>query len=180
MKIKALAAAAMLATAGFAAPSQAAVIPFLDVVAGPAVISYGSSYNFSHNIADPGPLSVNLGSDTILSALLNVVLQDVGGPEQVEISFDLGPFLPVTGDVPDIGQNYAFNLGDISGSLIASLQTDGILDVTLQVTSVGSSVIFSNSTLTGTADRVPEPAAMFLIGSGLAALGLMRRKAQKA
>ncbi|MCW5749708.1 MAG: PEP-CTERM sorting domain-containing protein [Alphaproteobacteria bacterium] len=177
--IKAAAGAAVLAF-GLAGGAQAAIIPFTDVVMGPVTLTVGGTdtHSFTHDIND----SINIATDIIGGGNLAIVLQDIGGSESTQISFDLGSFIALSGNVSNAGET--FNFGLATFNLIASLQADGLLGVRIKVIQQGSglasNVVFSSSTLTGFAERpdqnVPEPAALLLLGGGLLGLAALRRR----
>jgi hypothetical protein len=189
MRFLPIAFAAMMFSAliGFVSPAHALVIPFNDVVSYEPSgfllkangVSAPSSITYTHDITD----SINVATDIVTDGTLTVRLLDVGGSESTQIKVDLGIFSPLTGNVPNAGNVFFFDIDtDLSGSLMASLQTDGKLNVTVKVLQQGgpvSDVLFASSTLVGVAERedtqIPEPSSLFLLGAGLVGLTAVRR-----
>jgi len=172
--------AAILAV-GFVSSASAGLVTFTDVVNGPIRFVEDTDFHYRHNLLDNGPGSLNLATDTIQDAVLAIALRDDGGNEEVKVRFNLGKFTTFAENVPDTGRTFTFDLGTLSGNLIAWLQQDGTLDVTLRVDEHGTGdadVIFASSTMTGTADRVdlPEPTSMALLAGGVVAVRFARRR----
>jgi hypothetical protein len=194
----ACAALAACVLAGVASPAQAAPIVFNDVISGGlsgTLLKEGgtTSITFTHDIT----AIFNPAIDTIQSGTLTIVVSDPppGGSEQTQIKFASGSFFNLTAG-GNIGANASidFTLGTIYGGvdILADLQTDGKLGITLQVLHQGgpqaSDYVFNSSTLHGTAEhqqeqvvqerqeqQVPEASSLLLLGSGLLGLAAMRR-----
>jgi hypothetical protein len=189
--LSAYAALMFSALVGLASPANALVIPFADVVSYEPLgfllkangIGAPNSITYTHDITD----SIDVATDIITGGTLTVRLLDVGGSESTQIKFDLGAFITLTGNVPDAGTVVLFNIDtDLSASLMASLQTDGKLNVTVKVLQHGgpvSDVLLASSTLVGTAERedtrIPEPSSLFLLGAGLIGMATVQRRRQR-
>src|SRR3954447_5648057 len=150
------------ALAGVKSPAQAAPIVFNDVISGGPTgtrltVGGTSSLTFTHDIT----AGFNPATDTIQNGTLTIVVSDPppGGAEQAQIKFASGSFINLTPG-GNIGANDSidFTLGNIYGGvdILADLQADGKLSVTLQVLQQGrglaSDFVFNSSTLHGTTE----------------------------
>jgi hypothetical protein len=169
------------ALAGFAAPASAAVITITDVVNGPVTVlsGPGNAFSYTHDISPP----FNPATDTILGGTLAIQVSNPTGDQQsLQIRFDAGDFIN-EGTIPTSPPptTYTFAIdGSTFGNvdLLNELQTTGALQVTLRMVGgapASSSFVFDKSTLEVTVETVPEPASLFLVGSGLLGLAAMRR-----
>ncbi len=131
----------------------------------------------------------NPATDTILGGTLTIQISNPNGATgNLQIAFDGGSFINQGTPASPGPTTYTFNVdGTVYGSPIgvdikADLQADGELQVTVRLVGGGSpgseSVVFDKSTLEGTFETprtIPEPASLFLLGSGLLGLAAVRR-----
>jgi hypothetical protein len=139
------------------------------------ITTSNSPYSYVHNLLDNGYVV----GRPITSATIDILLTDDIELLQEKVSFYFDNILSGTAsNVPSWlfgSENYHFNL-------TTSLLTDGLLNVSLSVGCNGSifgacilpqDVIFQKSTLT--ANVVPEPATLGILGLGLLGMAGMRR-----
>jgi hypothetical protein len=155
----------------FSSFASAAIIT--DTVSQNAYVGYWSSFNYQHNLMEPGDDPFALGSAE--SANLEVSISDDGGLfdgwetilVQVE-NFDFD-----TGGILFSASNF---INDLEVNALASLNSDGILDVTIYSILgdfyVGDSIL----TVTTSDSAVPEPSILALFGAGLLGLGFARKQ----
>ena len=176
--------------------SNATIYTFTDVVnPDPDVlISFGNdkSYSFSHSILDDG---YNVLTDSITDASIVLNFKDEStdaAAESVSFTFDLSPFGT---QIITSGATFTATFSDLS--LIELLSADGILNVEIYNAGITNShqanrsdFLFLGSTLTVyvdgtsnedpspplTAQAIPEPATLALMGVGCAGLGWASRK----
>ena len=124
------AAGALLLAAGVAIAGSASAAPIIDVITGgPTNVQVGTPYSFTHDLADAG---YTVGSDTIASAGLVIVLTDDRGNETYTISFGAVP--QVNDFTANISGNTSFTFSILAPSL-ADLNATGELGVTISATS---------------------------------------------
>lgn len=156
----------------FSSFASAAIIT--DTVVQNQYVNWWGSYDFQHNLLESGDDPFALGS--AISANLEISISDDGGwfdgwetiLVQVE-NFDFD-----TGGVLFSASNF---INDLQVNALASLNADGILDVS--ITSVLGDFYVGNSILTVvTSDSasVPEPSMLVLFGAGLLGLGLAKKQ----
>lgn len=138
-------------------------------------IGFWGSENYTHDINDNG---FNIATDFLANYSLNVALHDDGGRyDGFEIALINQP-----GFLADGFYNFDYANNDFGWSLagLAQLNTTGLLSIS--VDSWWGDFYLDSSTLNASGcSPVPEPATMFLFGSGLAAFaGKRLRKRQKA
>ena len=138
-----------------------------------AVLAPGSTYDSaaagtSFDLRDNGvPATASVNWALVAFTLLNldgkseIVQADLNGDDLYGLSSPFG---------------FSAFGGLISGSVISSLNTTGVLDYTLSILAGNSSVIVSQGALIADVKSVPEPATLSLLGAGLVAMGLTRRR----
>ena len=153
----------------FGASAGAATIT--DTVTQDAYVSFLGSHTYTHDITDQGFVP-----GSAISGSLQISIYDDARdrldflPELVLVIVDSFDF--------DSG---GLTFGNFDNSLgiqaLGSLNADGLLQVKVQ--SLIGDFRVGNSTLSVEVSEVPVPGTLGLLGAGLAALGLVRRKAAR-
>ena len=153
----------------FGASAGAATIT--DTVTQDAYVSFLGSHTYTHDITDWGFVP-----GSAISGSLQISIYDDARdrldfvPELVLVIVDSFDF--------DSG---GLTVGNFDNSLgiqaLGSLNADGLLQVKVQ--SLIGDFRVGNSTLSVEVSEVPVPGTLGLLGAGLAALGLVRRKAAR-
>ena len=153
----------------FGASAGAATIT--DTVTQDAYVSFLGSHTYTHDITDGGFVP-----GSAISGSLQISIYDDARdrldflPEVVLVIVDSFDF--------DSG---GLTFGNFDNSLgiqaLGSLNADGLLQVKVQ--SLIGDFRVGNSTLSVEVSEVPVPGTLGLLGAGLAALGLVRRKAAR-
>lgn len=164
--------------------AQAVPITFTDHhnvsgILGVFISSSNPTYSYQHLLAGFNP-----ASDTLTNASLGLRFLDDLDPRQAEtayLTFNGTPGAAFT--VPNFALRNLFG-GTVSTAVSVSTLSTGLLNVTLS--RVSGDFFFLHSTLAANGDRsspppapAPEPGTLLLLGSGLAGLGLWRRKRAK-
>jgi len=157
--------------------NNANAIPYTweDSIAANVFFSHlGQTHTFTHYITDNGFVA---GEDNVSSAELNLALSDDGND-----SFEL-LWIHLPGPDALVEVNYTNVVLGLSLQGIAMLNAQGRLTVTLidlfgDFNFNGSTLIAYGEKNSG-ANPVPEPATIFLMGSGLLGVGIVLRKKVK-
>jgi hypothetical protein len=153
----------------FGASAGAATIT--DTISQDAYVTFFGSHTYTHNIIDDGFVP-----GSAISGSLQISIYD-----DARDRFDLLPELVlVIVDSFDFDSG-GLTFGNFDNSLgvqaLGSLNADGLLQVKVQ--SLWGDFRVGTSTLSVEVSEVPVPGTLGLLGAGLAALGLARRKAAR-
>jgi hypothetical protein len=153
----------------FGASAGAATIT--DTISQDAYVTFFGSHTYTHDITDDGFVP-----GSAISGSLQISIYD-----DARDRFDLLPeFVLVIVDSFDFDSG-GLTFGNFDNSLgvqaLGSLNADGMLQVTVQ--SLWGDFRVGESILSVEVSEVPVPGTLGLLGAGLAALGLARRKAAR-
>jgi hypothetical protein len=138
-----------------------------------------SALSFVHDITDSGFV---VGLDSITSATVAIHLTDENGSEDYTYTIGVGQ-IETASNVPTNSTDvYTLTVGSL-----ADLQADGMISVTITITSANNnnSFNFADSLLTAEVTRgefvpeqneTPEPGTLLLLGAGVAAFGWRSRR----
>ncbi len=175
MRIQKLTSAAIALVAAqllWSAPVQATLISSVQNIN--AVLSADSpTYSGTFDLTSDGVPD----SATVNWAVVGFTLLDFDGHSDKVSALLAGDEL-----LSGISNPIGFSLfgGLLSGSVVSSLNTSGLLDYTLSFIKGRSSVIVSQGALVADVKSVPEPGTLSLLGAGLLAGWLGRKRLARA
>jgi hypothetical protein len=151
--------------------ASAGAAPITDTISQDAYVTFFGSHTYTHDITDDGFVP-----GSAISGSLQISIYD-----DARDRFDLLPELVlVIVDSFDFDSG-GLTFGNFDNSLgvqaLGSLNADGMLQVTVQ--SLWGDFRVGESILSVEVSEVPVPGTLGLLGAGLAALGLARRKAAR-
>ncbi len=153
----------------FGASAGAATIT--DTVTQDAYVRFFGSHTYTHNIIDDGFVP-----GSAISGSLQISIYD-DTRDRLDILPELVLVIVDSFDFDSGGLTFGNFDNSLGIQALGSLNADGLLQVKVQ--SLIGDFRVGNSTLSVEVSEVPVPGTLGLLGAGLAALGLVRRKAAR-
>ena len=154
----------------FGASAGAATIT--DTISQDAYVTFFGSHTYTHDITDDGFVP-----GSAISGSLQISIYDDARDNRFDLLPELVLVIVDSFDFDTGGLTFGAFDDSLGVQALGSLNSDGLLQVTVQ--SLWGDFRVGESILSVEVSEVPVPGTLGLLGAGLAALGLARRKAAR-